>query len=102
MSINVATQPQGEARLIALAKDGDEQAFEALFNAYEGRVYSLCVRMTGDLSEAEDLAQETFLQLFRRISTFRNESAFATWLYRVTVNVVLMHLRRKHLQLVAL
>jgi len=102
MGINVVTQPQGEARLIARAKDGDEQAFEALFHAYEQRVYSLCVRMTGDLSEAEDLAQETFLQLFRRISSFRNESAFATWLYRVTVNVVLMHLRRKRVKLVPL
>ena len=76
MSINVVTQPQGETRLIARAKDGDEQAFEALFHAYRRRVYLLCARMTGDFSEAEDLAQETFLQLFRRISTFRNESAF--------------------------
>jgi len=100
MSINVVTQPQGETRLIARAKDGDEQAFEALFHAYRRRVYLLCARMTGDFSEAEDLAQETFLQLFRRISTFRNESAFATWLHRVTVNVVLMHLRRKRVQLV--
>jgi RNA polymerase sigma-70 factor, ECF subfamily len=100
MSTNVVTGPQVETRLIARAKDGDEQAFEALFHAYKPRIYSLCVRMTGDYSEAEDLAQETFLQLFRRISTFRNESAFATWLHRVTVNVVLMHLRRKRVQFV--
>jgi RNA polymerase sigma-70 factor (ECF subfamily) len=100
MSTNEVTGPQVETRLIARAKAGDEQAFEALFRAYEPRVYSLCVRMTGDCSEAEDLAQETFLQLFRRISTLRNESAFATWLHRVTVDVVLMHLRRKRVQFV--
>lgn len=100
MNVNSTTQPQAETRLIARAKSGDEEAFEALFHAYEGRVYSLCARMTGDLGEAEDLAQETFLQLFRRISTFRNESAFSTWLHRVTVNVVLMHRRRKRVQLV--
>jgi len=94
------TRPQFDARLIARAKGGDEQAFEALFHAYERRVYLLCVRMTGDSSEAEDLTQETFLQIFRKISTFRNESAFATWLYRVAVNVVLMHHRRKRLQVV--
>jgi RNA polymerase sigma-70 factor (ECF subfamily) len=100
MGTNLVTHPQVESRLIARAKDGDEQAFEALFHAYERRVYLLCVRMTGDSSEAEDLTQETFLQIFRKISTFRNESAFATWLHRVAVNVVLMHHRRKRLQFV--
>jgi len=100
MNTEPVSHPQVESRLIAQAKDGDEHAFEALYHAYERRVYLLCVRMTGDLSEAEDLAQETFLQIFRKISTFRNESAFATWLHRVAVNVVLMHRRRKRLQLV--
>jgi len=100
MGTDLVTQPQVESRLIARAKDGDEQAFEALFHAYERRVYLLCVRMTGDSSEAEDLTQETFLQIFRKISTFRNESAFGTWLHRVAVNVVLMHHRRKRLQFV--
>lgn len=100
MTHNSLTQPQIETRLITRAKGGDEEAFEALFHAYERRVYLLCVRMTGDSSEAEDLTQETFLQIFRKISTFRNESAFSTWLHRVTVNVVLMHLRRKRLPLV--
>lgn len=100
MSTETGTHAKAETQLIARAKDGDDQAFEALFHAYERRVYLLCFRMTGDVSEAEDLTQETFLQLFRRISTFRNESTFATWLHRVTVNVVLMHLRRKRLHLV--
>src|SRR5271157_4514329 len=100
MGTDLVTHPQVETRLVARAKDGDEQAFEALYHAFERRVYLLCVRMTGDSSEAEDLTQETFLQIFRKISTFRNESAFATWLHRVTVNVVLMHHRRKRLQLI--
>jgi RNA polymerase sigma-70 factor (ECF subfamily) len=98
VSINAVARRQGEAQLIARAKDGDEQAFEVLYHAYKPRVYSLCVRMTSDLSEAEDLTQDTFLQLFRRISTFRHESAFATWLHRITTNVVLMHLRKKRVQ----
>jgi len=100
MSSGTVTHPQVEMRLIARAKGGDEHAFEALYHAYERRVYLLCVRMTGDSSEAEDLTQETFLQIFRKISTFRNESAFTTWLHRVAVNVVLMHHRKKRLPLV--
>ena len=67
-----------ETQLIARAQQGDEAAFEALFNTHKRRVYSLCLRMTGDTAEAEDLAQEAFLQLFRKISTFRGESAFTT------------------------
>jgi len=58
--------------------------------------------MTGNIAEAEDLSQEAFLQLFRKISTFRGESAFSTWLHRLVVNVVLMHLRKKGLQQVSL
>lgn len=91
-----------ETQLIARAQQGDEAAFEALFNTHKRRVYSLCLRMTGDTAEAEDLAQEAFLQLFRKISTFRGESAFTTWLHRLVVNVVLMHLRKKGLQQVSL
>lgn len=88
--------------MIALAKQGDEEAFASLFETHKRRVYSLCLRMTGNTSEAEDLTQEAFLQLFRKISTFRGESAFSTWLHRLAVNVVLMHLRRKGLQQVSL
>jgi RNA polymerase sigma-70 factor (ECF subfamily) len=61
------------------------------------RVYSLCLRMVGNTAEAEDLTQEAFLQLFRKIQTFRGESAFSTWLHRMSVNVVLMKLRKKTL-----
>ncbi len=91
-----------ETQLIARAQQGDEAAFEALFNTHKRRVYSLCLRMTGDTAEAEDLAQEAFLQLFRKIATFRGESAFTTWLHRLVVNVVLMRLRKKGLQEVSL
>jgi RNA polymerase sigma-70 factor, ECF subfamily len=91
-----------DAQLIARAQRGDEAAFSALFEAHKRRVYSLCLRMTGNTAEAEDLAQEAFLQLYRKISTFRGESAFSTWLHRLAVNVVLMHLRKKGLQQVSL
>jgi RNA polymerase sigma-70 factor (ECF subfamily) len=64
---------------------------------YRRRVYSKCLHMVGNEAEAEDLTQEVFLQLLRKIDSFRGESAFATWLYRVAVNVVLMRLRRKSL-----
>jgi len=87
---------------IARAQQGDEQAFEALFNAHKRRVYSLCLRLTHDATEAEDLTQEAFLHLFRKISSFRGESAFGTWLHRLVVNVVLMRLRKKVLRQVPL
>jgi RNA polymerase sigma-70 factor, ECF subfamily len=97
-----ATKAATDARLIARAQQGDEEAFSALFEAHKRRVYSLCLRMTGNTAEAEDLTQEAFLQLYRKISTFRGESAFSTWLHRLAVNVVLMHLRKKGLQQVSL
>ena len=91
-----------EAEAIDRAKQGDEAAFEVLYHLHKRRVYSLCLRMLSNPTQAEDLAQEAFLQLFRKIGTFRGESAFSTWLHRMTVNVVLMHLRKKGLPLVSL
>jgi len=96
------TKAAADAQLIARAQRGDEEAFAALFEAHKRRVYSLCLRMTGNTAEAEDLTQEAFLQLYRKISTFRGESAFSTWLHRLAVNVVLMHLRKKGLQQISL
>jgi RNA polymerase sigma-70 factor (ECF subfamily) len=93
-----APKAASETQLIARAQRGEEEAFALLFEAHKRRVYSLCLRMTGNVAEAEDLAQEAFMQLFRKISTFRGESAFSTWLHRLAVNVVLMHLRKKGLQ----
>ena len=91
-----------EAEAIERAKQGDGEAFQALYEKHKRRVYSLCLRMTANTAEAEDLTQEAFLQLFRKIATFRGESAFSTWLHRLSVNVVLMHLRKKGLPVVSL
>ena len=91
-----------EAELIERAKLGDAQAFQALYDKHKRRVYSLCLRMTANTAEAEDLTQEAFLQLYRKIGTFRGESAFSTWLHRLSVNVVLMQLRKKSLPVVSL
>ena len=87
----------GEAEAIRRAQQGDAEAFERLYRLHNRRVYALCVRMLGNTAEAEDLTQEAFLQLFRKIGTFRGESAFSTWLHRLAVNVVLMRLRKKTL-----
>jgi RNA polymerase sigma-70 factor (ECF subfamily) len=91
-----------ESQAIEKAKQGDAEAFQVLYDMHKRRVYSLCLRMTANTAEAEDLAQEAFLQLFRKIGTFRGESAFSTWLHRLSVNVVLMHLRKKGLPVVSL
>ncbi len=81
--------------LIQRAQHGDADAFAAIFNTHKTRVYSLCLRMTNNTAEAEDLAQDAFLQVFRKLASFRGDSALSTWLYRITVNTVLMHFRRK-------
>ena len=91
-----------EAEAIERAKQGDAAAFEKLYEMHRRRVYSLCLRMTSNIAAAEDLTQEAFLQLFRKIGTFRGESAFSTWLHRMAVNVVLMQLRKKNLPVVPL
>ncbi len=77
------------------AATGNISAFELLYERYHRRTFSLCLRMTGSPTEAEDLTQEVFIQLFRKIGSFRGESAFSTWLHRLTVNQVLMHFRRR-------
>ena len=82
--------------------DGDEQALDEIFRLHHRRVYALCLRMTGNATEAEDLTQEVFIQVFRKWGSFRGESAFSTWLHRLAVNVVLMHLRKKGLPQVSL
>ena len=91
-----------EADAIRLAQSGDAIAFEFLYQLHGRRVYALCLRMVSNPSDAEDLMQEAFLQLFRKIGTFRGESAFSTWLHRMTVNVVLMRLRKKALPVASL
>jgi RNA polymerase sigma-70 factor (ECF subfamily) len=92
------SQPTGvsefDFQLASRIASGDMQAFEELYNRYHRRVYNLCLRMTNDVSEAEDLAQEIFIHVYRKIGSFRGESAMMTWLHRVTVNKVLMHFRK--------
>ena len=90
------------AELVARAQRGDESAFETLFRQNKQRVYALCLRMIGNTAEAEELTQEAFLQVFRKLHTFRGESAFSTWLHRLSVNTVLMRLRKKTLTVTSL
>jgi RNA polymerase sigma-70 factor, ECF subfamily len=98
----IVASGMSEAEAIERAKAGDAESFEGLYGLHKRRVYSLCLRMTGNTAEAEDLTQEAFLQLYRKIATFRGESAFSTWLHRLAVNVVLMHLRKKGLPEISL
>jgi len=84
-----------ETEAIRLAQEGNAGGFERLYQLHSGRVFCLCLRMTNDPAEAEDLTQEAFLQLFRKIHTFRGESKLYTWLHRLTVNIALMKFRQK-------
>lgn len=95
-------QRMADADLVRRAREGDSDAFETLFNAHKTKIYSLCLRMTSNTAEAEDLTQDAFLQVFRKLGTFRGDSALSTWLYRVAVNTVLMHFRKKGLRQVSL
>lgn len=81
--------------LIQRAQSGDRAAFEALVRLYDREVLRLAARMTGSPEEAADLYQEVFLKVYRSLSSFRYQSTFSTWLYRVVVNICLDHLRRK-------
>ena len=74
--------------------DADQELFHELYQTHHRRVYSLCLRMTQDISDAEDLTHEVFVQLFRTFGSFRGEAAFTTWLHRLTVNHVLMYFRK--------
>ena len=94
--------PPVSTELLSRAQAGDHQAFAQIYEMHKRRIYSLCLRMVGNAAEAEDLTQEAFLQLHRKIATFRGDSAFSTWLHRLAVNVVLMQLRRKGLSLISL
>lgn len=100
------TQPilrcDSDLNLVKRAQEGDADAFAGIFNAHKARIYSVCLRMTNNTAEAEDLTQDAFLQVFRKLATFRGDSALSTWLYRIAVNTVLMHFRKKVLRQVSL
>ncbi len=91
----VAKESLDEIEVIRRAQTGDSAAFETLYRLHRPRVFAICLRMLRDPAEAEDLTQEAFLLLLRKIQTFRGESAFSTWLHRLAVNLVLMRLRKK-------
>jgi RNA polymerase sigma-70 factor, ECF subfamily len=78
---------------VARARAGDAGAFRALYEAHVGRVYALCLRLTGQAAEAEETTQDVFVRAWERLATFRGESRFGTWLYRLAVNQVLMRRR---------
>jgi RNA polymerase sigma-70 factor (ECF subfamily) len=83
-----------ETRWITRAKSGDQRSFEALYRLHVDKVYGLCLRMTGNVSEAEDCTQEAFIQAWSKLDKFRGESAFGTWMHRVAVNAVLGRMRK--------
>jgi RNA polymerase sigma-70 factor (ECF subfamily) len=95
-SVNAATTGElSEVEAIRLAQEGDAGGFARLYQLHSRRVYSLCLQMVKDPIEAEDLTQDAFLRTFRKIQGFRGDSLFSTWLHRLTVNIVLMSLRKK-------
>ena len=96
---NAAPNSLSDYELAQASAQGDMKAFETIYERHHRRVYSLCLRMVANATEAEDLAQEVFIQLFRKIGSFRGESAFTTWLHRLTVNHVLMHFRKRGVRL---
>lgn len=94
MVSTTATSLPNEVALVARAQGGSARAFEALYRANVDRVYGLCLRMTGNVSEAEDCTQEAFIQAWNKLDKFRGDSAFGTWMHRIAVNVVLGRIRK--------
>ncbi len=100
--VNAAVRTATDLELVKRAQQGDSEAFATLFHAHKARIYSVCLRMTNNTAQAEDLTQDAFLQVFRKLNTFKGNSALSTWLYRIAVNTVLMHFRKKALKQVSL
>jgi len=90
------SQATNDSMTVKAAQDGDLAAMTWIYEKYRRRIYNLCLRMLRDQADAEDLTQDVFVQLFRKISTFRGESAFSTWLHRLAVNMVLMDIRSRN------
>ena len=91
--VSNSSLPENEA--VRRAQEGDSEGFERLYELHSRKVYGLCLRMVKNPTEAEDLTQNAFLQTFRKIQTFRGDACFSTWLHRLTVNIVLMHFRKR-------
>jgi RNA polymerase sigma-70 factor, ECF subfamily len=92
---NLSVSDATDFQLAQRASGGDMAAFEEIYQRHHRRVYSICLRMLQNAHEAEDLTQDVFIQLYRKIGSFRGDSAFTTWLHRMTVNQVLMHFRKR-------
>jgi RNA polymerase sigma-70 factor (ECF subfamily) len=97
-AVNTDVSKKADFDLTTAAATGDMAAFEELYQRHHRRVYSICLRMLQNASEAEDLTQDVFIQLYRKVGSFRGDSAFTTWLHRLTVNQVLMHFRKRNVR----
>jgi RNA polymerase sigma-70 factor (ECF subfamily) len=95
MNATVTEADSSDLGLVRRALDGDGDAFASLFHLHKHRVYAAILRMTKNTAEADDLTQDTFIQVFRKLSTFRGESALSTWLHRIAVTTALMHFRKQ-------
>src|SRR6516165_10872424 len=89
------TYEMPEAEAVAMAKRGNAAGHEMLYRLHRGRVYSLCLRHTSNSYDAEDLTHDVFMQVLRKIKTFRGDSKFGSWLYRVALNSLLLHARKQ-------
>ena len=94
-NLNDTNRCAADLKIAERAQKGDSEAFAVLFHAHKARIYSICLRMSNNTAQAEDLTQDAFLQVFRKLSTFKGNSTLSTWLYRIAVNTVLMNFRKK-------
>ena len=92
----LSTLNHDESQLVLRSQNGDQTAYEQLYRANIGKVYALCMRLCGQKELAEDLAQESFIRAWQKLKSFRGDSAFSSWLYRLTSNVVIGHLRKQN------
>src|ERR1700745_505353 len=93
-AIACVSDPAGERTLVVAARNGDEQAFEALFKRYQRKTFAVVLRYTRVVEDAEDIVQESFFKAFVHLCQFQGESSFSTWLTRIAINESLMFLRR--------
>ena len=91
--VTLSPHAEDDRALVALAQGGDVDAFERMYHRHAGHVFALCVRMTADRTRARELTQDVFVKVWQQLRTFRGDAAFASWLHRIAVNVVLMSVR---------
>lgn len=89
------SRASSDSDYVSRAAAGDRRAYEALYREHCGQIYALCLRMTANAAEAEDATQDAFIQAWRKLDSFRGDSAFSSWLHRIAVNVVLANMRRR-------